>query len=353
MRRQHGRKALGRWFSSLTVLCMAAVAVTAMPAAAEPDHGPADPTTIAPECYAPDIGTVETALGIDSHVDEVCFESPQLEDRGHMKFYTVDLSITGVDSSPWAAGFTCGYGFAGWDPDCGHRQAAYAGVSVTLWFPTNWEQGKNKTLVQYHHSSPFNPTGEELIGLGAIQQGMAYADHDLADGLIVDGPMAGSPVPLVSSSMTRDVASVASDWLDRYTGRAPDLRYIEMAAETIGPITQPGATVILESTTYPGTTEELVGPIIERRSGLQAGRDFYLGYSPERIDPGNRTHTLETTPKVVSGIGPASLAKVKGFYDRFVETTVAVSSIRWATAFWLSLPVSSMCSIAPWPGRAR
>ncbi len=84
--------------------------------------------------------------------------------------------------------------------------------------------------------------------------------------------------------------------------------------------------MILESTTYPGTTEELVAPILEARSGLVAGTDFALGYSPERIDPGNRTWTFETTPKVVSGVGPSSLRQVQAFYDRLVDTTVPVSS---------------------------
>ena len=107
---------------------------------------------------------------------------------------------------------------------------------------------------------------------------------------------------------------------------APDLSYIEAAAGSLAGLVQPGATVVLESTTYPGTTEELVGPILEEGSGLVAGTDFHLGYSPERIDPGNRTHTLVTTPKVVSGIDEASLAKVRGFYDRLVEQTVPVSS---------------------------
>jgi len=107
---------------------------------------------------------------------------------------------------------------------------------------------------------------------------------------------------------------------------APDLSYIQAAARSLAGLVQPGATVVLESTTYPGTTEELVGPILEQGSGLTAGADFHLGYSPERIDPGNRTHTLVTTPKVVSGIDAASLAAVRGFYDRLVEQTVPVSS---------------------------
>jgi UDP-N-acetyl-D-glucosamine dehydrogenase len=107
---------------------------------------------------------------------------------------------------------------------------------------------------------------------------------------------------------------------------APDLEYMEEAARHVAPKLTKGATVVLESTTYPGTTEELIAPILEAGSGLRAGPDFHLGYSPERIDPGNATWTLENTPKVVSGVDAESLAKVKGFFDRIVETTVPVSS---------------------------
>lgn len=110
----------------------------------------------------------------------------------------------------------------------------------------------------------------------------------------------------------------------------PDLSYIESAAATLAPHVSPGCTVVLESTTYPGTTEELVGPILEEGSGLRVGEDFHLGYSPERIDPGNRSWRLENTPKVVSGVDAASLAKVQGFFDRLVEKTVPVSGTREA-----------------------
>jgi UDP-N-acetyl-D-glucosamine dehydrogenase len=91
-----------------------------------------------------------------------------------------------------------------------------------------------------------------------------------------------------------------------------------------------GATVVLESTTYPGTTEELVGPLLEEGSGLGAGADFHLGYSPERIDPGNTTWTLENTPKVVSGVDLPSLRFVQRFYDTIVERTVPVSGCKEA-----------------------
>jgi UDP-N-acetyl-D-glucosamine dehydrogenase len=106
----------------------------------------------------------------------------------------------------------------------------------------------------------------------------------------------------------------------------PDLSYIEDAARTLARFLRPGATVVLESTTYPGTTEELVGPIMEEGSGLVAGSDFHLGYSPERIDPGNPTWTFVNTPKVVSGIDERSLQAVQGFYDSLVERTVPVGS---------------------------
>src|SRR2546421_12603034 len=111
---------------------------------------------------------------------------------------------------------------------------------------------------------------------------------------------------------------------------APDLGYIEIAAASAGDRLRRGGTVILESTTYPGTTEELVAPILEDHSGLVAGADFHLGYSPERIDPGNATWGLANTPKVVSGLDAASLAAVQTFYSTIVERTVPVSTMREA-----------------------
>ena len=105
----------------------------------------------------------------------------------------------------------------------------------------------------------------------------------------------------------------------------PDLSYIEDAASTIARYLERGACVVLESTTYPGTTVELLGPALEAQSGLKAGEDFHLGYSPERIDPGNRQWNLANTPKVVSGVNEDSLRVVQSFYDSIVDRTVAVS----------------------------
>ncbi|HEY7916092.1 MAG TPA: nucleotide sugar dehydrogenase [Acidimicrobiales bacterium] len=110
----------------------------------------------------------------------------------------------------------------------------------------------------------------------------------------------------------------------------PNLSHVEEAASTVSGFLRAGALVVLESTSYPGTTEELVGPILEKGSGLVAGRDFRLAYSPERIDPGNPTWRLDNTPKVVSGVDEASLEAVQAFYGRLVEQTVPVSGTREA-----------------------
>jgi UDP-N-acetyl-D-glucosamine dehydrogenase len=110
----------------------------------------------------------------------------------------------------------------------------------------------------------------------------------------------------------------------------PDLSHIEAAGRAIATHVRPGCTVILESTTYPGTTEELLRPLLEEPTGLRAPEDFHLGYSPERIDPGNPTWHLENTPKVVSGIDETSRERVREFYDRLVERTVMVTSTRTA-----------------------
>jgi UDP-N-acetyl-D-glucosamine dehydrogenase len=106
---------------------------------------------------------------------------------------------------------------------------------------------------------------------------------------------------------------------------APDLSYIEAAAEYLRPHLRPGVAVVLESTTYPGTTEELLRPILER-DGLRAGTDIFLGYSPERIDPGSELWTFVNTPKVVSGVDEASLDAVSHFYGALVDKVVPVGS---------------------------
>lgn len=110
----------------------------------------------------------------------------------------------------------------------------------------------------------------------------------------------------------------------------PDLTFIESAGASLAEHIRPGCTVILESTTYPGTTDELLVPILEAGSGLTAGVDFHVGYSPERIDPGRTDWTFRTTPKVVSGLTPASLDEVRAFYETIIDTPVPVKGTREA-----------------------
>lgn len=111
---------------------------------------------------------------------------------------------------------------------------------------------------------------------------------------------------------------------------APDLSFVEKGCRDVGAVMGPGSLVVLESTTYPGTTEQLVRPILERGSGLQAGRDFLLAYSPERIDPGNQEYHLANTPKIVGGLTPEATGVASLFYAQLVDKVVAVSSCRAA-----------------------
>jgi UDP-N-acetyl-D-galactosamine dehydrogenase len=111
----------------------------------------------------------------------------------------------------------------------------------------------------------------------------------------------------------------------------PDLTPLVKASETIGKVLQPGAIVVYESTVYPGVTEEICGPILAKVSGLQQGIDFKLGYSPERINPGDKAHTLEKIVKVVSGEDAETLEKVASVYGSIIEAGVyRASSIKVA-----------------------
>jgi UDP-N-acetyl-D-glucosamine dehydrogenase len=107
---------------------------------------------------------------------------------------------------------------------------------------------------------------------------------------------------------------------------APDLTFVEIASKELAGVLRRGNCVVLESTTYPGTTEDLMVPLLEEHSGLRAGVDFQVGFSPERIDPGNQQWTIVTTPKIVSGIDGESAQRVAEFYSNIVERVVPVSS---------------------------
>ena len=114
------------------------------------------------------------------------------------------------------------------------------------------------------------------------------------------------------------------------TDYQPDLSYVVNAAETVGKNLVKNQVVILESTTYPGTTTEVLIPNLEKMSGLKAGDDFFVGYSPERIDPGNEVWKFKNTPKVISGINDVSTKKIQSFYESIIDSIVPVKGTKEA-----------------------
>jgi len=109
----------------------------------------------------------------------------------------------------------------------------------------------------------------------------------------------------------------------------PDISYVRAAATEIAKFLKQDQLVILESTTYPGTTEEVVLPMLEE-SGLTVGQGFYLAFSPERVDPGNKTYGIDNTPKVVGGVTEGCTEHARSFYSQFVKMVVPVSSTKAA-----------------------
>ncbi|BCJ54700.1 UDP-N-acetyl-D-glucosamine dehydrogenase [Actinoplanes sp. NBRC 14428] len=113
-------------------------------------------------------------------------------------------------------------------------------------------------------------------------------------------------------------------------GDGPDLRAVTGATGAVGRNLRPGMLVVLESTTYPGTTDDVVRPLLEKLSGLTAGIDFHVAFSPERIDPGNERFGAHNTPKVVGGYTPGCTDRVAQFYGRFIQTVVRTRGTREA-----------------------
>ncbi len=115
--------------------------------------------------------------------------------------------------------------------------------------------------------------------------------------------------------------------------KTPNLHPVESASRTVGRHLHPGSIVVFESTVYPGVTEDVCVPILEQESGLKCGSDFKVGYSPERINPGDRVHRLENIRKIVSGMDEESLEEIRRVYDLVIEVgTYPVSSIKTAEA---------------------
>jgi UDP-N-acetyl-D-glucosamine dehydrogenase len=127
--------------------------------------------------------------------------------------------------------------------------------------------------------------------------------------------------------------------------REPDLTYVVRTTRSIAAHLRPGQLIVLESTTYPGTTREVMRPILEQ-GGMRSGRDFFLAYSPEREDPGNQQFGTSSIPKVVGGDGPDALRLVSALYNEIVAGTVPVSSIDVAEAVKLTENIFRSVNIA-------
>jgi UDP-N-acetyl-D-glucosamine dehydrogenase len=128
--------------------------------------------------------------------------------------------------------------------------------------------------------------------------------------------------------------------------REPDIRFILKTGEAIAPHLQPGSVVILESTTYPGTTDTDLRKVLEEGSGLKAGVDFYLAYSPEREDPGRKDRNVTQIPKVIGGFTPECLAKATAVYECVIDELIPVSSCRVAEAVKLTENIFRAVNIA-------
>jgi UDP-N-acetyl-D-glucosamine dehydrogenase len=128
--------------------------------------------------------------------------------------------------------------------------------------------------------------------------------------------------------------------------REPDMEYVEKTTRTVAEHLREGQLVILESTTYPGTTEDLIIPILEEKSGLKSGEDFYVAYSPEREDPGNPDFNTSKIPKVVGGHGNDALLLACAMYDTAIVQTVPVSNTKTAEAVKLTENIFRSVNIA-------
>src|SRR4051812_9562644 len=140
-----------------------------------------------------------------------------------------------------------------------------------------------------------------------VEQGLIRATTDYAEMREADAILIALPTPLSRQ-------------------REPDLSIVERAAAGVAEVLRPGQTVVLESTTWPGTTREVLQPILEQGSGLKAGQDFYLAMSPERVDPGREDWTTKTTPKILGGIDPESTERAAEIYRRAIDTVHTVST---------------------------
>jgi len=158
----------------------------------------------------------------------------------------------------------------------------------------------------------------------ALRAGHSYVE-DVPDERLA-GALAARYLPTHDAQDLRDFDVAVITVQTPLRENIPDLSFIEAAARDLAVWMTPGSLVVLESTTYPGTTDELLRPILEESGMLAADADFFLGYSPERIDPGNREWTFVNTAKIVSGFNASSLSVIEAFYGVLVDKVVPVGS---------------------------
>jgi UDP-N-acetyl-D-glucosamine dehydrogenase len=172
--------------------------------------------------------------------------------------------------------------------------------------------------------------GHEVLGLDAdprkidaLDEGTSYVED------VASERLAALKGRLVATSRYPDLSACDAVIICVPTpltnSREPDLSYMVDAATSLAAVLRKGQLIVLESTTYPGTTRERLRPILEE-SGLAAGRDFHLAFSPERIDPGRTDYTIRTTPKIVGGLTPECTAKAVELYSQICDQVVEVSS---------------------------
>jgi UDP-N-acetyl-D-glucosamine dehydrogenase len=185
----------------------------------------------------------------------------------------------------------------------------------------------------------FARSGVSVLGLDidaakvdACNEGRSYIEH-IESKWITEQTEAGRFAASTDFGRVKEVEAVlicVPTPLNK--NREPDISYIIKTGESIAPHLHRGILVVLESTTYPGTTDEELREVLEKGSGLKAGVDFHLAFSPEREDPGNPNSKVAQIPKVVGGYTPACLEKAKAVYGRAIQTLVPVSSCRAAEA---------------------
>jgi len=188
-------------------------------------------------------------------------------------------------------------------------------------------------------SLQFGRSGVRVIGLDvdqakvdSLRGGRSYIQH-IASAGVADLVQTGLFEPATDFSRIREVdAAIICVPTPLNRNREPDISYILATGRTIAPHLQPGTLVVLESTTYPGTTDEDLRRVLESGSGLRGGQDFHLAFSPEREDPGNPQSIVARIPKVIGGYTPACLERATALYGRAIQKVVPVSSCRAAEA---------------------